>query len=80
MRIKDNEDKKSKIQSDLELIREEKNDLESSLKAANGKIQQNDKGADLIKMIRVVRQGYQERTLISLMNMIEYPIESYIVS
>ena len=46
MRIKDNEDKKSKIENDLQLVREEKNDLESSLKAATGKIQQNDKGMD----------------------------------
>ena len=48
MRIKDNEDKKSKIENDLQLMREEKNDLESSLKAATGKIQQNDKGMDFI--------------------------------
>ena len=46
LRIKDNEDKKSKIENDLQLVREEKNDLESSLKAATGKIQQNDKGMD----------------------------------
>merc|ERR1712131_369110 len=43
LRIKDNEDKKSKLENDLELIQEEKNNLESSLKLANGKIQQNDK-------------------------------------
>ena len=48
LRIKDNEDKKSKIENDLQLVREEKNDLESSLKAATGKIQQNDKGMDFI--------------------------------
>ena len=48
MRIKDNEDKKSKIENDLQLVREEKNDLESSLKAATGKIQQNDKGMDFM--------------------------------
>ena len=48
LRIKDNEDKKSKIENDLQLMREEKNDLESSLKAATGKIQQNDKGMDFI--------------------------------
>jgi len=43
MRIKDTEDKKTKIENDLKLIQDEKNDLESSLKTANGKIQQNDK-------------------------------------
>ena len=53
LRIKDNEDKKSKIENDLQLMREEKNDLESSLKAATGKIQQNDKGMDFLRKFLV---------------------------